>query len=142
MSKEKAGGFEYRGRTLRFKHSQCRLDSDGYLFIDAEGDHCGLRLVGVPFPGAAGMDDLTGRVWEPDDDQLAIHADTFAEGGLEVRDKHLCIMGGRVECRRYDPEHGILTVYFRLEIQDDYDGRAEEADGVAYCRVMARGKLI
>src|SRR4051794_38001849 len=127
MVEYKAGGFEYRGRTYRFDDARCRwIPND--LLVDAKGNRCGLRLVGVPFPGITEVADLPGRVWEPDEEQLSLYADTFAEGGLEVRDKDLWIMGGRVECRRYDAERRILTIYFRLAVQDGEYGGEDEAD--------------
>jgi len=137
MADETAGGFEYRGRSFRFKQAECRWEPGGELFIDATGDRCGLSLVGVPFPGATELTELPGKVWEPDDEQLSQYADTFAEGGIEVRDKELWIMGGRIECRRFDPEQGVLTVSFRLAVQDGEYGRENEVDGVAYCRVIS-----
>lgn len=136
MAEYKAGGFEYRGRTYHFDDARCRW-MPGDLFVEAKGNRCGLSLVGVPFPGVTEVADLPGRVWDPDEEQLSLYADTFAEGGLAIRDKELWIMGGRVECRRYDPERGILTVNFCLEVQDGEYGGADEADGVAYCRVVS-----
>src|SRR5262245_1868677 len=108
MTDESAGGFEYRGRGFRFQQA-CFTWQPGELFIEATGDRCGLRLVGVPFPGAADVAELPGRVWDPDDEQLSQYADTFAEGGLQVRNRDLWITHGRVECKRYDSKRGILT---------------------------------
>ena len=135
MAADRAGGFEYRGRAHRFDEARCRW-SAGSLDLEARGNRCGLRLVAIPFPGVNEVSELVGRVWEPDDDERAIHADTFAEGGLEVRDLELWIMSGRIECRRYDAGRGVLTVDFRLSVQDGEYGREDEADGVAYCRVI------
>ena len=135
MSEATAGGFEYRGRGYWFQNSACRLDAGGELHVEAEGNRCGLRLVGVPFPGAGSVADLPGRVWEPDEDELALHADVFAEGGLEVRGKDLWIMGGRIACTRFDAERDVLTLAFRLRVQDGEYGREDEADGMAYCQV-------
>jgi hypothetical protein len=83
--------------------------------------------------------DLPGRVWEPDEDELALHADVFAEGGLEVRGKQLWVVGGRVACTRFDPGPEVLTISFRLALQDGEYGREDEADGVAYCQVQSAG---
>lgn len=135
MDEYRAGGFEYQGKAHRFKDARCRWEP-GELFIEAEGKRCGLRLVGVPFPGASGIPDLVGRVWDPDDDERALHADTFAEGGLDVRDLTLWIVAGRITVRRFDPERQILSIAFRLTVQDDHDGEQDEADGVAHCRVI------
>jgi hypothetical protein len=135
MAEYRAGGFEYRGRTYRFREARCRW-VPGDLFVEARGDRCGLSLVGVPFPGAAEVADLPGRAWEPDEEQRSLYADTFAEGGLWVRGKELWIVGGRVECRRYDVGRGILTVSFRLAVQDGEYGGEDEADGDAYCRIV------
>ena len=135
MTEATAGGFEYCGRGFRFRSATCGLDSAGGLHVDATGDRCGLRLVGVPFPGAATAAALPGRVWESDEDELAIHSDVFAEGGLEVRGKQLWVMGGRVACTRFDAGRGVLVVSFRLLVQDGEYGREDEADGVAYCVV-------
>jgi hypothetical protein len=60
--------------------------------------------------------------------ELARH---FQEAGDPVRNKDYWIMGGRIECLRYDAERDVLTVSFRLFVQDGED----EADGVAYCQV-------
>jgi hypothetical protein len=135
MANSSAGGFEYRGRGYRFRQAHCDWQPGGELFIEAEGPHCALSLVGVPFPGVTDVADLPGRVWEPGDEELSRYADTFAEGGLEVRGRQLWIMGGRVECRRFDREHGVLTVLFRLDVRDDERGREDEADGVLYCQL-------
>ena len=130
-----AGGFEYRGRSYRFQKASCRWEPGGELFLEATGERCGLSLVGVPFPGARAIADLPGRVWEPDDEELSRYADTFAEGGMEVRGRQLWIVGGRIECRRYDAERGILALSFRLAVQDGEYGREDEADGVLYCAI-------
>lgn len=137
MAGATAGGFEFRGRGFRFQTATCRLDSAGGLYVEAAGDRCWLSLVAVPFPGAGSAADLPGRVWEPDADELAIHADVFAEGGLEVRGKQLWVMGGRVACTRFDAVRGVLSVSFQLMAQDGEYGREDEADGVAYCLVRA-----
>jgi hypothetical protein len=136
MAEATAGGFEYRGRGFRFQVATCRLAPGGYLDVEATGRGCGLRLVGVPFPGAQSVSELPGRAWEPNDEELALHADVFAEGGLTVRDKDLWIMGGCVACARLDNERGLLAVSFRLFVQDGEYGREDEADGVAYCQVQ------
>jgi hypothetical protein len=130
----RAVGFEYGGRTYRFDDAHCRWSPDE-LYVEAKGTRCGLSLVGVPFSGATELADLPGRVWEPDEEELSLYADTFAEGGLEVRGKDLWIMDGRIECRRYDAERRVLTVSFRLAVQDGECGDEGEADGVVYCRV-------
>jgi hypothetical protein len=135
MAEPFVGGFEYRGRGYRFHTATCCLEPGGYLHVEAAGDRCELRLVGVPFPGVDSMADLPGKVWEPNDDELAHHADVFAEGGLTVRDKDLWITGGRVACTRFDADRRILAVSFRLDVQDGEFGRDDEADGVAYCQV-------
>src|SRR5262245_19895951 len=114
MAEFPCGGFEYRGRGFRFRAATCSLDPGGYLHVEATGDRCGLRLVGVPFPGAESVAELPGRTWEPNEDELALHADVFAEGGLEVRGKRLWIMGGRVACTRFDAAREALGVSFRL----------------------------
>jgi hypothetical protein len=134
MVEDTAGGVEYRGRGYRFQSATCSLDAGGYLHVEAVGDRCGLRLVGVPFPGAGSVADLPSQAWEPDENELALHADVFAEGGLEIRGKDLWIVGGRVACTRFDPDRGVLGVSFRLAVQDGEYGREDEADGVAYCR--------
>jgi hypothetical protein len=136
MTEASTGGFECGGSGFRFHTASCRLVANGLLFLQAVGSRCGLRLVGVPFPGAVLCAELPGRSWEPDEDELAVHADVFAEGGLEVRGKHLWIMGGRVACTRFDPDSNILTVSFRLSVQDGEHGAADEADGVAHCQVQ------
>jgi hypothetical protein len=139
MAENRAGGFEYRGRTYRFRDASCCWESSSHeLFIDAEGPHCALGLVGVPFPGASEVADLPGRAWEPDAAELALHADTFAEGGLDVGEKHLWIMGGRIECRRFDAGRKVLTINFRFTVLDEGCGPEDEADGVAHCHVIAR----
>jgi hypothetical protein len=135
MAETSAGGFEYRGRGFRFQQANCYWEPGGELTIEATGDRCGLTLVGVPFPGANEVAELPGRVWEPDDEQLSLYADTFAEGGLEVRGKRLWIVSGSIKCGRFDAERDVLTVSFRLAVQDDVYGREDEADGVAYCEV-------
>lgn len=140
MSEETSGGFEFRGRGFRFASATCSLVAGSYLYVEAEGDRCGLRLVGVPFPGAASVAELAGRAWEPNDEELSIHADVFAEGGLTVRDKDLWIMGGRIACTRYDAVRGVLAVSFRLNVQDGEYGQEDEADGVAYCRIEIQGR--
>ena len=136
MIEATAGGFEYGGRGFRFQSASCKLDTGGFLYIEAVGRGCGLRLVGVPFPGTASFAELPGRTWEPDGDELARHADVFAEGGLTVRDKDLWIMRGRIACTRFDAERGLLTVSFRLSVQDGEYGREDEADGMAYCQIQ------
>ena len=133
MEQTTAGGFEYRGRGFRFTTATCSLDTHGDLFVEATGDRCGLRLVGVQFPGVASLGDLPGRVWEPDADELAIHADVFAEGGLKVRNLELWITGGRIACTRFDTERRLLVIAFRLDVQDGEYGREDEVDGVANC---------
>lgn len=135
MSNDSAGGFEYRGRSYRFQQTSCTWEPGGELFVEASGDHCGLGFVGIPFPGAATVADLPGRVWEPDEEELSRYADTFAEGGLEVRGRQLWIMGGRIECRRFDAEREISVLSFRLDVQDGEYGREDKADGVLYCTV-------
>src|SRR5262245_40306397 len=129
-----AGGFEYRGRTYRFREAHYDWEP-GELFVEASGERCWLSLVGVPFPGVADVAELPGRVWEPDDEELCRYADTFAEGGLGVRRRQLWIMTGRIECRRYDAERDILVVSFHLHVRDDERGSEDEADGVLYCGV-------
>ncbi len=135
MAEATAGGFEYRGRGFRFRTATCSLHPDGCLDIEATGDRCWLALVAVPFPGTGSVADLPSRAWEPDDDELALHADVFAEGGFQVRDRELWVTGGRVACTRFDAEREILGVSFRLTVQDGESGREDEVDGVAYCRV-------
>jgi hypothetical protein len=135
MAEATAGGFEYRGRAYRFQTATSKLDSTGRLYLEAEGDRCGLRLVGVPFADVSKVADLPGKKWEPNADELSIHADVFAEGGLRVRDKDLWIMAGRISCTRYDAEQETLGVSFRLDVQDEAHGREDEAAGVAYCQV-------
>src|SRR2546423_4744348 len=88
-----AGGLEYRGRAYRVRQPSCTLKA-GWLFVQAEGERCALGFVGVPFPGVSGVAELPGRVWEPGEEELARYADTFAEGGLEVRGRQLWVMGG------------------------------------------------
>src|SRR5205085_2371945 len=129
------GGFEYRGRGYRFQQASCLWEPGGELFVEATGERCWLSLVGVPFPGARAVADLPGRAWEPDDEELSRYADTFAEGGLGVRGRQLWIMGGRIECRRYDAERGLLSLSFRLAVQDGEYGREDEADGVLSCEI-------
>jgi hypothetical protein len=136
MAEARVGGFEYRGRGFRFHSATCKLDSDGSLYVEAVGSGCGLRLVGVPFPGTKSFAELPGRTWEPDQEALALHADVFAEGGLKVRDKDLWIMRGRIACTRFDSEQNLLVVSFLLFVQDGEYGREDEADGVAYCQVQ------
>lgn len=136
MTNAPAGGFEYGGRGFRFYSATASLNSGGYLYIEAVGRRCGLRLVGVPFPGIESFAELPGRTWEPNEDELALHADVFAEGGLKVRDTDLWIMRGRVACTRFDAERGLLTVSFRLSVQDGEYGMEDEADGVAHCQVQ------
>jgi hypothetical protein len=136
MPEASVGGFEYGGRGFRFHTATCKLNSGRCLHIEAVGRGCGLWLVGVPFPGAASFSDLPGRAWEPDEDELALQADVFAEGGLEVRGKRLWIMRGRVACTRFDAGRGVLAVSFRLYAQDGEYGSEDEADGVAYCQVQ------
>jgi hypothetical protein len=136
MQEDSAGGFEYSGRGFRFRTATCQLKPGGDLYIQAIGRGCGLWLVGVPFPGTASVADLPGRAWDPDEDELALHADVFAEGGLEVRGNRLWIMRGRVICKRFDAEKGMLEVSFRLYAQDGEYGSEDEADGVAYCQVQ------
>ncbi|HJZ91383.1 MAG TPA: hypothetical protein VKE40_10960 [Gemmataceae bacterium] len=104
MADTVAGAFDYRGRGYRFSEARAYWEPGGDLTIEARGDRCALNLVGVPFPGVAEVSQLPGRVWEPNDEELARYADTFAEGGLEVRGRRLWIMSGRVECRRFDAE--------------------------------------
>ena len=138
MSNHVAGGFECRGRGFRFQEAHCDWEPGGELFIEASGERCALRLVGVPFPGAMELDELPGRFWEPNAAERAIYADTFAEGGLEVRGKPLWIMAGRIECRRYEADRGILVLSVRLDVQDGEYGREDEADGMVYCLVRSR----
>lgn len=126
------GGFELNGRGYRFQSVQYRLNDAGSLFIDAKGRQCGLRLIGVPFPGATTALDLVGRIWEPDDEALSWHADVFAEGGLEAQGRHLWIMRGRIKCVRYDADRKVLSVSFRLQIRDGDYGKETEADGMAH----------
>jgi hypothetical protein len=128
-----AGGFEYRGRSFRFEQATCSL-GPGELTVEAIGQRCGLSLVCIPFPGAASFSDLPGRVWDPDEDELARCADTFAEGGMEVGRRELWIQDCRIECKRYDPEQGVLVVFFQLAVEDGETGREDEAEGVMYCR--------
>jgi hypothetical protein len=135
MAGGSAGGFEYGGRGYRFDEARCTWEPGGELFVEATGKRCGVSLVGVPFPGATGVAELPGRVWEPDEEELSRYADTFAEGGLEVRGRRLWIMGGRIECRRYDAQRNILVISFRLAVQDGEYGREDEADGILYCPV-------
>jgi hypothetical protein len=135
MSHEQAGGFEYRGRGYRFRRACCIWEPGGELTVEAEGDGCWLRLVGVPFPGVPGLEELPGRAWEPDDEELSRHADTFAEGGLEVRGRHLWIMSGRIECLRFDADRGVLVLSFRLQVQEGESGREDETAGTLYGRV-------
>ncbi len=130
-----AGGFEYRGRTFRFREAHY-IWEPGALSIEAAGEHCWLSLVAIPFPNVAEVAQLSGRVWEPDDDELFEHADTFAEGGLRIRKRSLWIMTGRIECRRYEAERDVLVVSFRLHVRDDERGREDEADGILYGRSM------
>lgn len=136
MADSSSGGFEYRGHGFRFQTATCTLEAGGYLHMEAVGRGCGLRLVGVPLPGAAAVEDLPGRTWEPNEDELARHADVFAEGGLTVRDKDLWIMGGRIACTRFDSDRRLLGISFRLVVQDGEHGCEDEADGVAYCQVQ------
>jgi hypothetical protein len=131
-----AGGFEYRGRIFRFREARYTWEP-GELFLEAAGERCWLSLAGVPFPGAKGVAELPGRVWEPDDDEIFDYADTFAEGGLRIRKRSLWIMNGRIECRRYDAERDILVVSFRLHVRDDERGREDEADGILYGRAAS-----
>ena len=70
MVENRAGGFEYRGRTYRFDDAGWRW-SPGHLFVEAKGNRCGLSLVGVPFPGVTEVAGLPGRVWEPDEESFA-----------------------------------------------------------------------
>ena len=135
MSDASSGGFEYDGRGYRFRRSRADWRPGGFLTIEAKGDRCGLSLIGIPFPSAAAVSDLPGRIWDPDAGELSRYADTFAEGGLEVRGRRLWIMRGRIECRKFDPEREVLTVSFRLAVQDGEYGREDEADGVVYCEV-------
>jgi hypothetical protein len=135
MAEYRAGGFEWRERTYRFEEAHCSW-MPGELDIEAKGNRCGLGLVGVPFPGITEVGDLPGHAWIPDDEELSNYADTFLEGGsLEVRGRQLEIRGVRIECRRYDAQRRILTVYFRLAVEDGDYGDEGEADGVAYCRI-------
>lgn len=128
-----AGGFEYRGRGYRFWQAHYTWQPNE-LFLEAEGERCWLSLVGVPFSGVTNVAELPGHSWEPDEEELARYADTFAEGGLHVHGRDLWIMAGRIECRRYDSERDILTVSFRLQVQDGEYGREDQADGILYCR--------
>lgn len=122
------GGFEYRGRAYLFDEASGSFEP-GELFLEARGKRCELRLVGVPFPGILSAQELPGHVWEPGEAELALHADVFAEGGLRVKDRDLWIMGGRIECRRFDLDRSALVVKFRLQVQDESGERQNEADG-------------
>jgi hypothetical protein len=129
-----AGGVEFRGRAYRFDQAHGTW-WPGDLVIEAEGKRCWMSLVGIPFPGATEPAQLPGRVWEPDDDELALYADTFAEGGLEIKGRRYNISGCRVECLRYDPERDVLTLSFHLDVELDETGRQDEAVGVVYCEL-------
>ena len=59
------------------------------------------------------------------------------KGGLELQGKQLWVVGGRVACTRFDADHGVLSVSFRLAVQDGEYGRQDEADGVAHCVVQS-----
>lgn len=133
MTEASVGGFEFNGRSYHFHSATCRIDPPGDLFVQAVGARCELRLAGVPFPGASTAADLPGRSWEPDDDELARHADVFAEGGLTVRGTDYWIHHGRVACKRFDPASCALTVSFRLTVTDGEYGEESEADGVIHC---------
>jgi hypothetical protein len=129
-----AGGFFYRSQRFHFTNARCHLDSEGGLSLRAAGDHCSLMLVDVPFPGATSITELAGQVWDPDDNELMENADVFAEGGLEIDGRQVLILGGRIECRSFDPELGTLSVAFRLAVQQEEDPE-EHVDGVAKCHV-------
>jgi hypothetical protein len=134
MASGGAGAFEFRGRAYHFDQAHGEWQP-GDLVIEAEGKHCSLSLVGIPFPGATEPAQLPGRVWGPDDDELARYADTFAEGGLEVRGRHYAVLGGRIECRDYDAQRDVLTLSFRLDVMLDESGRGSEAVGVVHCEL-------
>ncbi|MCI0637807.1 MAG: hypothetical protein L0Y72_28790 [Gemmataceae bacterium] len=130
------GGFKYRGRQFEFTDAKCTWHLEGELTVDANGDGCGLTLVRIPFVGATELGELPGRVWDPDDDELMEYADVFAEGGLEVEERTVGIVGGRIECTRFDPEKCVLCVSFHLFLLQDNDDPEDEIDGLANCRVM------
>src|SRR5688500_15929079 len=107
MPKGSAGGFEYSGQGFRFPEACCTWEADA-LSIEAQGKRCCLSLVGVPFPGVLSIAELPGHAWEPDEEQMSLYADTFAEGGLQVQEYDLWIVGGRIECRRFDADQNLL----------------------------------
>ena len=134
MANGSAGAFEFRGRAYHFDqaHGEWR---PGDLVIEAEGKRCSLSLVGIPFPGASELPQLPGRVWEPDDNDLARYADALAEGGLEIKGRLYDICGCRIECLRYDPDRDVLTLSFRLDVRLDESGPVDEAVGVVHCEL-------
>ena len=103
--------------------------------MEAKGKGCWLMLVAIPFRGAAEPAHLPGRIWEPDDDDMAVHADTFMDGGLEIKGRLYDIWGCRIECLRYTAERNVLTLSFRLNVEQAETGGEDEVVGVVYCEL-------
>jgi hypothetical protein len=134
MASDSLGYLEYDDRISRFQSARCRW-SLGSLDIEARGKGCWLMLVAVPFAGATGLTDLPGRTWEPDDDEMARCADTFMEGGLEIRGQRFDVVGSKITCRGYRPEKSLITIAFSLVVEGDETGGGGEVEGTVCCEV-------
>jgi hypothetical protein len=135
MSEARSGYIEVNDKFFKFDEATCRLVS-GYLYISAHGSKAELELVGVPFPGAESYADLPGRAWAPDDEGMSRHADTFAEGGLQIRGHCISIFEATVTCKAFNEATGILKIALEFEGDDEEGyGLSGEFSGMLACQV-------
>ncbi|VTS07580.1 hypothetical protein [Tuwongella immobilis] len=139
MAIRTAGGFEYRGSGYLFESATMRLAADGTWSAEADGEEGGLLLSDLPCRGATSAAELVGMTWELHDAEGAFCASAFVgpaalpDGQLNMAGE-LDVTGGRVLCKRYDAELGVLYVAFQLAI-GPVEG--DVADGLAHCQVQS-----
>lgn len=133
MPDDHVGYLEFDGRITRLREARCSL-SDGQLDIEAKGPKARLRLYGIPFPGAALIDDLAGKVFGPDSESVL--DDPIAEGGIETKQMQLSYLSLMVRCKRYDPQAGTLTVAFEGEVVEADSGFGGPIEGTVRCSVV------
>jgi hypothetical protein len=133
MSQDHVGYLEFDGRIARFHEARCCF-KEGQLDVEAEGSKCRLKLFGIPFPDAGGIENLPGAVFGPDAETVL--DDPIAEGGVELKGMWLSYLSLTVKCRAYEPGSGSITVLFEGEVVEAETGFNGTVEGMVRCRVV------
>jgi len=130
MPRKNFGSLRIGTRTHRVSSATCQF-RDRSVDLDVTGPGFTLQLVAVPLglgpTEVAG--DLVGRIWQPDENEMARYSDVFLEGGLDVDDERWHIRSATVACRGAAPENMTMTFGLEFLAEPETGGKEEKVSG-------------